>query len=286
MRETSAKMAFQWLKDQSPASHDEAKRVEFVQKWIMGLLKMLGSNTVLYLIEQINQGIKANNLGIKHVLDLLPLALQQLGEMGSVVIPGHLQPQSGSHCKEFYIEQLSKIQWDYKLILPLACALQDVSFTDKHLLDVVRKLIGGMEKVDQQELPPLVYQLLLFSKHGAKRAILEGIVHFLAHQRTEGEDQTSTLQLRTVQSTIILHMSMGLKSDQVLAAELLKIMKTTSLQNPLALKPLNMALLLSTVRVQRLGDQVIDLLRSLIVGSFKDAERLQNAPWIESTYQG
>jgi len=288
MREASAKIAFHWLREreEAPTDHDDGKRLDFVQKWLLGLMKLFSSNALLHFVEQILQGIKlhTNIVGTKQVLGFLPLALQHLGELASVTIPEGHQAVIGSTCREFYINRLLQMTWHRSLILPLACCLQDVTFTPTHLTAVVKKLIRGMESVDQQELPPLVYQLLLLSKQGAKRPILQGIAHFLARQPTEGADTASTIQLRTVQSTIILHISMGLKSDQLLAAELLKVMKTTSLQNPLALRPLNMALLLSTVRVQRLGDQVVDLLRSLIVAAFKDAERLQHTPWIECTY--
>ncbi|KAJ7376921.1 hypothetical protein OS493_031515 [Desmophyllum pertusum] len=55
---------------------------------------------------------------------------------------------------------------------------RDVPMTSDELRFVMEKIVRAMKDLDLQELPPLVYQLLLLSTKGHKQLVLEGVTSF------------------------------------------------------------------------------------------------------------
>lgn len=78
-----------------------------------------------------------------------------------------------------------------------------------------------MDDVEIDELPPLSYQLLLFSKKGHQEEILKGIAdHFnkldeIYKKNKKNSSQQNVKQLRHIEGTIILHIDLAIKRDQV-----------------------------------------------------------------------
>jgi hypothetical protein len=128
-----------------------------------------------------------------------------------------------------------------------------------------------------------VYQLLLCSIKGPKRAILQGIIDHHAwlhktHSKSDasasgGTDEvddddtvTSTQhfvsgdRLRPMEGTVILHVTFAIQQDHELGKELLKIVKQTDKLTPFAL-----ALALSLMRTHRYEDLLLDTLKVSIV---------------------
>ncbi|XP_077796407.1 Fanconi anemia group I protein isoform X5 [Macaca mulatta] len=149
-------------------------------------------------------------------------------------------------------------------------------------------------KMNLQEIPPLVYQLLVLSSKGSRKSVLEGIIAFFsALDKQHNEEQTGdelldvvtvpSGELRHVEGTIILHIVFAIKLDYELGRELLKHLKAgqqgDSNNN---LSPFSIALLLSVTRIQRFQDQVLDLLKTSVVKSFKDLQLLQGSKFLQN----
>ena len=61
------------------------------------------------------------------------------------------------------IKFLDIFRWDPESVIHLAAMFKDITLTTEELNHVVNKIIRMFSDLDLQELPPLVYQLLLLS---------------------------------------------------------------------------------------------------------------------------
>ncbi|KAK2170305.1 hypothetical protein LSH36_3g08016 [Paralvinella palmiformis] len=147
------------------------------------------------------------------------------------------------------------------MVLLLVVMCKDISLKDEELKFLLTKAIRMMKEVQLQELPPLVYQMLLLSNKGHKRMVLEGIIHHFVeqdklskaeHSNThEPELEVTSLctdQLYVVEGTIILHIRFAVQQDQELGKQLIKYLK------------------------------IVDFMKVAVLKHFKDTER-QNKSW-------
>ncbi|XP_012499200.1 PREDICTED: Fanconi anemia group I protein isoform X3 [Propithecus coquereli] len=171
---------------------------------------------------------------------------------------------------------------------------KDVPLTEEEAELVVEKVLRMFSKMNLQEIPPLVYQLLVLSSKGSRKSVLEGIIAFFneldkQHAEEQSGDELLDLvtvpsgELRHVEGTIILHFVFAIKLDYELGRELLKHLKAGQqgdFSNNLC--PFSIALLLSVTRIQRFEEQVFDLLKISIVKSFKDLQLLQGSKFLQN----
>ncbi|XP_011929768.1 PREDICTED: Fanconi anemia group I protein isoform X4 [Cercocebus atys] len=201
---------------------------------------------------------------------------------------------SGEECKKQLINILCSGRWDQQYVIQLTSMFKDVPLTAEEVEFVVEKALSMFSKMNLQEIPPLVYQLLVLSSKGSRKSVLEGIIAFFsALDKQHNEEQTGdelldvvtvpSGELRHVEGTIILHIVFAIKLDYELGRELLKHLKAgqqgDSNNN---LSPFSIALLLSVTRIQRFQDQVLDLLKTSVVKSFKDLQLLQGSKFLQN----
>uniref|UniRef100_A0A8C3K1B7 FA complementation group I n=1 Tax=Calidris pygmaea TaxID=425635 RepID=A0A8C3K1B7_9CHAR len=175
---------------------------------------------------------------------------------------------------------------------------QDIPLSGEELQFVVEKVLRMFSKLDLQEIPPLVYQLLLLSAKGCKKTVLEGIISFFNQldkrqkeeqkvpQSVDLEVATMPLdQLRHVEGTVILHIVSVINLDQDLGEELIRHLKTEQQKDPArALCPFSVALLLSVAVKHRLQEQIFDFLKTSITRSCKDLQFLQASKFLQDLF--
>jgi Fanconi anemia group I protein len=164
-------------------------------------------------------------------------------------------------------------------------------------LDRVSFFVAGRERVE--ELPPLVYQLLLLCNKGEKQLVLRGLVEHLGSlepRAAEDEDLVDALEeesevmsvavtnddavltadrLRPVQGTCILHITFAAKQDQELGREFTKYLKSGP-----RLTTFSLALALALSRVHRYEAAIFEQIKSLVNKAFREEERGATSPWI------
>ncbi|KAF1387005.1 hypothetical protein PFLUV_G00100770 [Perca fluviatilis] len=229
------------------------------------------------------EAIKVGKMGSGKSLELFPTVLTALSACEALSYgKGEL---SGEEYKKQLINSLCSSRWDPQCVIHLTTMFRDVPLSSEELQFLVEKVLRMMTKLDLQEIPPLVYQLLLLSAKGCKKRVLDGIISYFKEQdvrQEEEQKQGESLdlevqsipqdQLRHVEGTAILHIVFAIRLDHELGREFLKSFKTSYGD----LCPFSVALLLSVARIQRYEEQVFDLLKGAIVKSFKD-EQLQLA---------
>uniref|UniRef100_W5NBC0 FA complementation group I n=1 Tax=Lepisosteus oculatus TaxID=7918 RepID=W5NBC0_LEPOC len=198
---------------------------------------------------------------------------------------------SGEEYKKQLINSLCSSRWDPQSVIHLTSMFRDVPLSVEELQFVVEKVLRMFSKLDLQEIPPSVYQLLLLTAKGCKKLVLEGVINYFNEQdrqQKEGQKDSESVgvdvapvpqdQLRHVEGTVILHVVFAVRLDHDLGRELLKGLKAGQ-QGEVgqALCPFSVALLLSVARIQRYEEQAFELLKAAIVKSFRDSQVQQGS---------
>ncbi|XP_070474011.1 Fanconi anemia group I protein isoform X6 [Equus przewalskii] len=248
------------------------------------------------LVELANEfvgAIKEGSLMNGKSLELLPIILTALATKKENLAYGKGE-LNGEECKKQLINALCSGRWNQQYVIQLTSMFRDVPLTAEEMEFVMEKVLRMFSKLNLQEIPPLVYQLLVLSSKGSRKKVLEGIISFFSeldkqHNEEQSGDELLDLvtvpsgELRHVEGTIILHIVFAIKLDCELGRELLKHLKAGQqgdLSNNIC--PFSIALLLSVTRIQRFEEQVFDLLKTLIVKSFKDLQLLQGSKFLQN----
>lgn len=219
------------------------------------------------------QHLKDGTLQAGASLELLPRLLGLAAALPAVLLDD--AAPSGRAFAADVVHRLCVRAWPRALVARLCAVLREAPLEPAGLAAVVAKTLASMRALDVEETPPAVYQLLLCSIRGPKRAILQGLLDhhaWLEAQHGGGgaggvsmaDDDTvaSTQQnvtgdrLRPVEGTVILHVTFAIQQDQELGKELLRLLK----QAP-ALSSFAVALVLSVARTHRYEDAILDMLK-------------------------
>ncbi|XP_042351654.1 Fanconi anemia group I protein [Plectropomus leopardus] len=239
------------------------------------------------------EAIKVGKMGSGKSLELFPTVLTALSACEALSYgKGEL---SGEEYKKQLINSLCSSRWDPQCVIHLTTMFRDVPLSTEELQFVVEKVLRMFAKLDLQEIPPLVYQLLLLSAKGCKKQVLDGIISYFKEQDVRQEEEQKNGesldlevqsipqdQLRHVEGTAILHIVFAIRLDHELGREFLKSFKTSYGD----LCPFSVALLLSVARIQRYEEQVFDLLKGAIVKSFKDEQLQQGSKFLQDLLPG
>ncbi|XP_010767791.1 Fanconi anemia group I protein [Notothenia coriiceps] len=239
------------------------------------------------------EAIKVGKMGSGKSLELFPTVLTALSACEALSYgKGEL---SGEEYKKQLINSLCSSRWDPQCVIHLTTMFRDVPLSSEELQFLVEKVLRMFTKLDLQEIPPLVYQLLLLSAKGCKKQVLDGIICYFKEQDVHQEEEQKhgesldlevqsipQDQLRHVEGTVILHIVFAIRLDHELGREFLKNFKTSYGD----LCPFSVALLLSVARIQRYEEQVFDLLKGSIVKSFKDEQLQQGSKFLQDLLPG
>uniref|UniRef100_A0A8B9M6K6 FA complementation group I n=1 Tax=Accipiter nisus TaxID=211598 RepID=A0A8B9M6K6_9AVES len=228
--------------------------------------------------------IKGGSLSNGKSLELFSTVLTALASSKESLAYGKGE-LNGEEFKKQLINTLCSSKWDPRSVIHLANMFRDIPLSGDELQFVVEKVLRMFSKLDLQEIPPLVYQLLLLSAKGSKKTVLEGIISFF-NQSVDLEVATMPLdQLRHVEGTVILHIVSVINLDQDLGEELIRLLKTEQQKDPgRALCPFSVALLLSVAVKHRLQEQIFDFLKTSITRSCKDLQFLQASKFLQDLF--
>ncbi|TMS05108.1 Fanconi anemia group I protein-like protein [Larimichthys crocea] len=220
---------------------------------IIGLLMLethaLSGPSLAQLASLFVEAIKVGKMGSGKSLELFPTVLTALSACESLSYgKGEL---SGEEYKKQLINSLCSSRWDPQCVIHLTTMFRDVPLSSEELRFVVEKVLRMFTKLDLQEIPPLVYQLLLLSAKGCKKQVLDGIISYFKEQDISQEEEQKH--------------------------------RRTSYGD---LCPFSVALLLSVARIQRYEEQVFDLLKGAIIKSFKDEQLQQGSKFLQDLLPG
>ncbi|XP_055479097.1 Fanconi anemia group I protein [Psammomys obesus] len=248
------------------------------------------------LVELANEfvgAIREDSLVNGKSLELLPIILTAVATKKEVLACGK-GDLNGEEWKRQLIDDLCSVRWAQRYVIQLTSMFKDVRLTTEEMDLVVAKVLMMFSKLNLQEIPPLVYQLLVLSSKGSRRRVLDGIIAFFSEldkqqSKEQSSDELSELvtatadELHHVEGTVILHIVFAIKLDCELGRELLKHLKAGQQgDSSKCFCPFSIALLLSLTRIQRFEEQVFDLLKTSVVKSFKDLQLLQVSKFLQT----
>ena len=142
----------------------------------------------------------------------------------------------------------------------------EFAFLDKvRRREFLDKVFVGMKRVDLQDLPSLVYQLLVLSamsKGFSKREVIEGIVMFFGSKM--GSNMSSIF--RQVEGTVLLHVNFSVKQDLSLGQEVMGLVRSDFR----AFNHFTVAILLSVARVRRFSESSLGILKTAVLTAYRD----------------
>uniref|UniRef100_A0A7M5UV95 Fanconi anemia group I protein n=2 Tax=Clytia hemisphaerica TaxID=252671 RepID=A0A7M5UV95_9CNID len=206
---------------------------------------------------------------------------------------------TGEHYHSFVIQEVCEREWKKEMILPLLTAFREIELKEESLKTVIQKVLESFNDMPLEEIPSLIYQVLLLSVKGCKMDVLDGIITFFHQQSdrlSEGEQQHAILrdedeieknkkELLSVEGTSLLHVMFAVKQDQSLGREFVKYLKGKGDGDQHKVSsPFSIALILSMTQVHRLEEQLFDFLKSNILKIFKEDELRKSSKWINELF--
>ncbi|XP_046850469.1 Fanconi anemia group I protein-like isoform X2 [Xenia sp. Carnegie-2017] len=242
------------------------------------------------ILDKLRKGLMKNG----RVLQLFPTILSSIASRDSLSLnDGTL---SGNEYKSQMINTLCSIKWHPNCVIHLANMFREVSLSDSELKFVIEKVIRMFKELDIEEIPPVVYQLLILCSRGHWLVVLEGIVAYFTQLNCDNGSpnelleenelhQVSSDQLRHTQGNVILHITFAIKRDQKLGKEFIKYLKSQQHQPQKILASFNLAIALSIAQSHRFEEPILDVLKAAVLKSFKNIQLQKASKWIQDNVE-
>ncbi|KAJ2282209.1 hypothetical protein GGH14_001733 [Coemansia sp. RSA 370] len=269
------------------------------QKWtaisdtLLQVLPQLGPRSIIDIAFRVLAELKTSGTLPTPLASFLPMLLDTLGTIGSVEITSEdvsavaaeddvRVTRTGSELKAYWIESACSYKWHAQASVRVCALLRELVLTEAQVERVASRVQRQMECMELMELPAMVYQLLLLSRHGSKRNIVSGIFTFFDNMEKQLKDAHSDderkrwRELGDIEGTIMLHISYGIKQDFELGDALIAFAKESSD----SLSSFSFACLLSLARIHRFEDNVTVLLRTQLLRCMHDEDMRVGMVWV------
>ncbi|XP_024961417.1 Fanconi anemia group I protein [Cynara cardunculus var. scolymus] len=173
-------------------------------------------------------------------------------------------------------DRILDCNWSRVLLVKLVSISRDFQFVDKGRgRQFAEKVFDNMHCVELQDLPSLVYQLLVLASKGFnKREIIKGIVFFFGtkmHMK-----KTSYNIVREVEGTALLYVNFAVKQDPSLGQEVMGLVRS-DLQ---VIDHFVVGLLLSIARIRRYRESSMGTLKTALSTAYKDYKFSRHCKWL------
>ncbi|CAI0466871.1 unnamed protein product [Linum tenue] len=235
----------------------------------IGLFTTLLHNIVIDDLQSVVESIVDDLFGIESLEDAQILDF----------LPGCCNLIFQENRKEFVDSMLDKVmvsEWSKPLLIKLVSVVKEfLGIFDKGRgIEFVQKVFDGMPMIDLQDLPTLVYQLLVLASKGFnKREVLEGIVKYFGDEKRSRKVSST---VRQVEGTVLLHVNFAVKQDPSLVQEIIRLVKL----DLRAFNHFTVAVLLSVARVRRFSENSIGALKMGLLNAYRDYKFANDCKWL------
>ncbi|KAG6501138.1 Fanconi anemia group I protein-like isoform X1 [Zingiber officinale] len=214
------------------------------------------------------------------ILALVDLILSRLSEIADPEdalpldhLPRLLELAGVCEPVDLTVERLLAAEWSKALLLKVVALLRELPPIGRaRVSDFLDRVFLQMKGVDLQDLPSLIYQLLLLaSKCIHRKEVIRGILAFLG-SCSKGRPSI----MRQVEGTILMHVNFSVKQDPSLGQEMLMVIRSDlQLLNHFAV-----TVLFSMARVRRFNESSIVVLKLAVVTSLRNFRISRNSEWL------
>ncbi|KAL7144432.1 hypothetical protein ABFS83_07G012200 [Erythranthe nasuta] len=172
------------------------------------------------------------------------------------------------------IDALLNCEWSKVLLIKMVQIVRDFSSCiDKvRKSEFLEKIFAKMrDDVEIQDLPGLVYQLLVLATKGfGKRQVIEGVVLYFGGTKKAGSI------MKQVEGTVLLHVNFAVKQDTSLGQEVLGLVRLDSR----AFNHFTVLILLSIARIRRFNESAVAVLKTALLNAYKDYKFAKVCRWL------
>ncbi|KAJ6323432.1 hypothetical protein OIU76_010859 [Salix suchowensis] len=190
--------------------------------------------------------------------------------------------ENGRESVGFILDRVIESEWSKGLLVKMVSLVREFM----HFFDKVRgrefleKVFKGMRRVDLQDLPSLVYQLLVLASKGFnKKEVIEGVVMFFGSEF--GGSKRGSSIVRQVEGTVLLHVNFAVKQDPSLGKEVIGLVKLDFR----ALNHFTISVLLSVARVRRFSESSLGILKTVLLTAYRDHKFAKNCKWLPDDFK-
>ncbi|XP_020595299.1 uncharacterized protein LOC110035406 [Phalaenopsis equestris] len=195
-----------------------------------------------------------NDADKAQALDLLPHLLNLANPYGELI--------------DAFLEKLLSVSWSKALLVKMCSLIRECPAISRvRVSEFLRKIFDGLRDADIQDLPWLVFQLLLLACKGinsvSRKQLIADLLKFF------GEPMKAPASVvRQVEGTVLMHVNFSIKQDPSLGSEVIAVVRSDlGTFNHFAA-----AVLLSVARIRRFNESSIGALKSVAVGSHQDCK--------------
>ncbi|CAH2044672.1 unnamed protein product [Thlaspi arvense] len=172
------------------------------------------------------------------------------------------------------IDLVLSCEWQKGLLTKVVSLAKEFTFLDKgRKSELLEKVFSGIKSIDLQDLPSLVYQLLVLASKGfCKREVIGGVVGFFG---SKAETKVASV-LRQIEGTVLLHVNFAVKQDPSLGQEVVALVKSDFR----AFNHFTVAVLLSVARVRKFGENSLGILRTALLTAYNDYRLSKDCKWL------
>ncbi|KAL7104911.1 hypothetical protein ACP275_07G012100 [Erythranthe tilingii] len=207
-----------------------------------------------------------NDLEDAHVLILLPKCVELVRISNEIDKPVEYINS--------VMDALLNCEWSKVLLIKMVQIVRDFSFCiDKvRKSEFLEKIFAKMrDDVEIQDLPGLVYQLLVLATKGfGKRQVIEGVVLYFGGTKKAGSI------MKQVEGTVLLHVNFAVKQDTSLGQEVLGLVRLDSR----AFNHFTVLILLSIARIRRFNESAVAVLKTALLNAYKDYKFAKVCRWL------
>lgn len=177
------------------------------------------------------------------------------------------------------VEWLANLPWPRVLLMRIVTILRELPVDASQMDKLLKKVFGHLKDSEPQELPALVYQLLLIASKGFRRVVLVGLVKVFdrmaktrkASGGTGGGNKCLAELHRQSEGTVVLHINFAVKQDPALGKEWINLVRSGQ-----SLTPFIVSVLLSISRIPRFEQLAYDLLKAAAFKAYQDVKHCRS----------
>nr|XP_037282780.1 Fanconi anemia group I protein-like isoform X2 [Rhipicephalus microplus] len=231
------------------------------------------------LLDGLKEGIPLD----RRWLEVLPDLLTSISQSDTVSARG--DRLSGGQFKKLVVENLCSCPWEPKWATPLARILSEIPLDASELQLAIPKMMRVLPNLELPEVPPLVYQLLLFSNQECTEILIESVVKFFREKDLEIEELRATAlngreNLEQTEATVVLHIVFAARQNPTIINFFIKMLKVRQMKAEFIFGQFTLTLALALAKTRHFTEQVLDVLKSAASFHIQRQAKYREYMWV------
>lgn len=216
-------------------------------------------------------------------LEVLPDLLTSISQSDTVSARG--DRLSGGQFKKLVVDNLCSCPWEPKWATPLARILSEIPLDASELELAIPKMMRVLPNLELTEVPPLVYQLLLFSNQECTEILIESVVKFFREKDLEMEELRAPAvngkeNLEQTEATVVLHIVFAARQNPTIINFFIKMLKVRQMKAEFIFGQFTLTLALALAKTRHFTEQVLDVLKSAASFHVQRQAKYREYMWI------